>query len=486
MSVEAGECLLVVGPSGSGKSTLALAMAGLVPREFAGVWEGELLVEGADSRVTPPETLSARVGIVFQDPESQLVMERVEDDVAFGLENRDWPLEEMRQRVPEALAATGLRGLERRRPARLSGGQQQRLALAGVLAPSPSILVLDEPTANLDPGGARAFIDRLAALREERRVAIVLIEHRVDLAWPLADRVLALGSDGRPVDLGTPDTVIARSGERLVREGVWLPSEIEASLGRRAGEGQRLPAPARVGSAGDRRPDRGGPLLEATGVWFGYHPGRPVLEGIDLEIGPGERVALRGPNGSGKSTLARLLVGLLRPDAGRIRLAGDAPATLPAADLARRAGFVFQDPELQFLGRAVADEVALGLRADELAGLEDLMGSLGLPLDLFADRSPYTLSGGEQRRLSLACALARQPRLLVLDEPTFGQDRRGVEALLGILAARAAAGTAIVAVTHDDRFAAAFAERVLILEDGRLGAATGTEHGARVVEAAAS
>jgi energy-coupling factor transport system ATP-binding protein len=234
-------------------------------------------------------------------------------------------------------------------------------------------------------------------------------------------------------------------------------------------------------------------VLEAAGVRFGYDPRQPVLDGIDLAIRPGERVALRGPNGSGKSTLARLMVGLLRPDAGRIRLAGGDPARLPAADLARRAGFVFQDPELQFLGRAVADEVALGLRPEERAAVGDLMDSLGLPMAVFGERSPYTLSGGEQRRLSLACALVRHPRLLVLDEPTFGQDRRGVEALLSILAARAAAGTAIVAVTHDDRFAAAFADRTLMLEGGRLRPPAATparrpsrDEGAATVEAAAS
>ncbi len=477
VDVAPGECLLVVGPSGSGKSTLALAMAGLVPREFAGDWSGEMLVEGLDTRTTTPEALSARVGIVFQDPESQLVMERVEDDVAFGLENRGWELPAMRERVPEALASTGLAGLERRRPARLSGGQQQRLALAGVLAPRPSILVLDEPTANLDPDGARAFIDRLAALRAQRGVTIVLIEHRVDLAWPLADRVLALSDEGRIVDQGAPEAVVERSGEQLVRAGVWLPEAVEAAAG--SGRGQRLiPAPGMPGRPASGRPRSAvdawkRPVLEAAGVRFGYDGRQPVLQDIDLVVHPGERVALRGPNGSGKSTLARLLVGLLRPDVGLIRLGGSDPARLAAAELARRAGFVFQDPELQFLGRAVADEVALGLRPEERAGLDGLMESLGLPLTAFGERSPYTLSGGEQRRLSLACALVRDPALLILDEPTFGQDRRGVETLLAILAERAAGGTAILAVTHDDRFAAAFADRTLILEDGRIARAAG-------------
>jgi energy-coupling factor transporter ATP-binding protein EcfA2 len=447
----------VVGPSGSGKSTLALALAGLVPREFAGDWQGELLIEGADTRSTPPEELAARVGIVFQDPESQLVMEHVEDDVAFGLENRGWPRDAMLGRVPEALAAMGLGGLERRRPVRLSGGQQQRLALAGVLAPEPSILVLDEPTANLDPSGAAAFLARLAALRAERRVTIVLIEHRVDLAWPLADRILALGPDGRPIAHGAPDEVLDRFGPSLAAAGIGLPSGVEG------GPPTRVPEPPRT--AGGRE------VLAAAGVSFAYGP-LSVLEEVDLTVRAGERVALRGPNGSGKSTLARLLVGLLRPATGRISLLGDEPTRLRPVELAHRAGFVFQDPELQFIGGTVADEVRAGLRPGELDGVEPLMRSLGLPLESFGDRSPYTLSGGEQRRLSLAIALVRQPGVLILDEPTFGQDRRGVEALLAILEARAGEGTAIVAVTHDERFAAAFADRMLLLEGGRLRAMT--------------
>ena len=169
--------------------------------------------------------MAARVGLVFQDPESQLVMERVEDDVAFGLESRGWPRDAMLARVPEALDEVGLAGLERSRTTKLSGGQQQRLALAGALAPRPGILVLDEPTANLDPPAARAFAARLAALRRSRAVTIVIVEHRVDVAWPIADRVLALGPDGHQIDVGRPTDVLARSRSRLVAAGAWLPDD---------------------------------------------------------------------------------------------------------------------------------------------------------------------------------------------------------------------------------------------------------------------
>jgi energy-coupling factor transport system ATP-binding protein len=445
----------VVGPSGSGKSTLALALAGLVPRELPGEWHGRLTVGATPTTETPPPELATRVGLVFQDPASQLVMERVEDDVAFGLENRGWPASDMHARVPEALAEAGLAGLERRRSTTLSGGQQQRLALAGVLAPRPSVLVLDEPTANLDPPGAEAFVARLARLRAERAATIVLVEHRVDLAWPLADRVLALGRDGRPIDFGAPDDVVDRSGRRMADEGIWLPEATERRLGV---ERQTTLAPAAAGS----------PLLEAADLSFAYVPGRRVLDHVSLCVAAGERVALVGPNGSGKSTLGRLLVGLLRPDAGRVRLRGDDPGRLRAAELARRAGYVFQDPEAQFLTTNVRDEVELGLRGNERGRVPGLMDSLRLPLESFADRSPYTLSGGEQRRLSLACVLVRRPELLVLDEPTFGQDRLAYEGLLEILDERVEAGTAVVAATHDRRLVRDLGGRTMVLDAGRI------------------
>jgi energy-coupling factor transport system ATP-binding protein len=434
-------------------------VAGLVPRELDGAFEGTLEVDGTETRAFEPAALAARVGVVFQDPESQLVMERVEDDVAFGLENRGWLRGRMLARVPEALRDVGLEGFERRRSTRLSGGQQQRLALAGVLASLPGILVLDEPTANLDPDGTAAFFAHLAAIRRRGETTIVLIEHHVDSAWPMADLVLALGRDGQPIDLGRPDEVLGRSGVRMRREGIWLPE--------RAGRGG---FPGDTAVAGSRpvlpAPQPGPPLLEAHGVRFSYEEGEPAVRDIDLVAGPAERIALVGANGSGKSTLGRLLVGLLRPDHGELRLGADEPWGLPSPELARRAGYVFQDPELQFLANRVEDEVMLGLRSDERAVAGDLMDRLGLPLGLFGARSPYRLSGGEARRLSLACVLVRWPQVLVLDEPTFGQDRLGHEALVEILRERLETGTCLFAATHDRRFVEQVADRIVELEAG--------------------
>jgi energy-coupling factor transport system ATP-binding protein len=446
--VEPGQTLLIVGPSGSGKSTLALAIAGLVPRDFDGAFTGSLEVEGVETRTWEPAALSARVGIVFQDPESQLVMEHVEDDIAFGLENRGWHRGRMLARVPEVLREIGLEGFERRRTARLSGGEQQRVALGGVLAALPAILVLDEPTANLDPGGTTDFFARLAAIKAERETTIVLVEHKVDLAWPMADIVLALDREGRPIDLGRPEEVLVRSGVRMRREGIWLPER-----------GAPMPVAGPPVTPGP-------PLIEAHGVRFGYDAHEPILRDIELVASRAERIALVGPNGSGKSTLGRLLVGLLRPDHGTILLGADEPSNLPAAELARRAGYVFQDPETQFLANTVEEEVMLGLRPDERATAGELMERLGLPLGQFGARSPYLLSGGEARRLSLACVLVRWPQVLVLDEPTFGQDRLGHEALVEIIRERLDTGICLFTATHDRRFIEQVAERIIELGSG--------------------
>ena len=449
----AGACLLVVGPSGSGKSTLGLALAGLIPRDVPGEVRGELNVGGLDPRTAAPGIMAARIGIVFQDPGAQLVMERVEDDVAFGLENRAWSRSAMLRRVPKSIAEVGLAGLERRRSNRLSGGEQQRLALSGVLAPRPGILVLDEPTANLDPDGAHAFFGNLERLRSERSTTIVLVEHRVESAWSLADIVLALEGDGVPIDIGAPDEVLRRSGERMAEAGIWVP----LPTGDRP---RQVPRPAQVIG-----PD---PVVTATDLGFAYERGAPVLEKIDIALAAGERIALIGPNGSGKSTLGRLLVGLLSPSTGRVRLGDADPSRLPATILARRAGYVFQDPEAGFLTDTVRDEVMLGLVPDERETAPAMMQRLRLPLEAFGARSPYRLSGGEARRLSLACTLVRRPALLVLDEPTFGQDRLGYDGLLEILRERLDTGVCLVAATHDERLVADIASRVVVLERGRI------------------
>jgi energy-coupling factor transport system ATP-binding protein len=472
LQVEPGAVLLVVGPSGSGKSTLARGIAGLLPEQFPGEWQGSLRAgdvdlagrAGSGIEVLPAATSGLGAGIVFQDPASQLVMERVGDDVAFGLENRAWARAAMRERVPEALAGVGLRGFEDRRSTRLSGGEQQRVATAGVLAPGPGLLVLDEPTAHLDRPGAEAAFRILRSIREREAATIVLVEHRVELAWPLADVVLALDDEGRPIDAGVPAAVLRRSAKKLRDAGIWLPEDdgdVRAPRSKQPRDRQ-----PRDGDQLSTRVLGSEPVLDIVGVRFGYPGSEPVLRSIDLAVRPGERVAIVGRNGSGKTTLLKLALGLLRPLAGQVDLGGRDPRRLSPQQLALLAGFVPQEPELGFLGQSVREEIELGLAPDQIDHAHDLAERLRLPLAELGERSPYRLSGGEQRRLSLVTGLARRPILLALDEPTFGQDRRGHEALVEALADLIGEGSALLAATHDERFVRDATDRRVELADG--------------------
>ncbi|RIV35655.1 ABC transporter ATP-binding protein [Micromonospora radicis] len=443
LRVRHGERVLLLGPSGAGKSTLLAALAGLLP-EDSGEREGSIEIDGR-----PPAQTRERVGIVFQDPQSQLVMARSGDDVAFGLENQGVPAGEIWPRVDEALHRVGFPYHRHRPTAALSGGEQQRLALAGVLALRPDLLLLDEPTANLDPAGAdlvRAAISRAV----DDDTTLILVEHRVADALPLVDRVVVLDAGGGVRVDGPPDAVFTDHGDALAADGVWVP-------------GRQVPA-RRAGNP------PGEVLLTADRL------GQPPrLAATDLAVRAGAALAVLGPNGAGKSTLALLLGGLLKPGTGRLvadaGLAGADARTPPhrwrAPALARRIGSVFQNPEHQFVTGTVFDELALGPRrtgASEAAvrrRVDELLQRLRL--DRLAGANPYTLSGGEARRLSVATALATAPRLLVCDEPTFGQDRRTWRELVDLFAELRDAGHALVAVTHDAEFVAALADRTLTL-----------------------
>ena len=435
LRVERGERVLLLGPSGAGKSTLLAALAGLLAAD-SGESEGTVEVDG-------------RVGIVFQDPETQIVMARAGDDVAFGLENHAVPAAEIWPRVDEALARVGFPYGRDRSTAALSGGEQQRLALAGALALRPDVLLFDEPTANLDPAGADLV---RGALREalDPATTVVLVEHRVAEALPLVDRVVVIEPGGGIRADGPPDEVFATHGVRLAAEGVWVPGHpVE---------------PRRAGA----RPGEG--LLAAERATI-----RGRLPAVDLLVRSGEALAILGANGTGKSTLALLLGGLLKPDGGRIAataaLAGADAATPPhrwrAPALARRIGSVFQDPEHQFVTSTVYDELALGPRRTGLpdAAVKSTVDELlaRLRLERLAGANPYTLSGGEARRLSVATALAAAPALLVLDEPTFGQDRRTWIELVDLLAGLRDEGRGIVTVTHDPDFVSVLADRTVRL-----------------------
>ncbi|HTF07384.1 MAG TPA: ABC transporter ATP-binding protein [Asanoa sp.] len=440
LHIERGERVLLLGPSGAGKSTLLAALAGLLADD-SGEREGTAEVDGLDTRKA-----RERVGIVFQDPATQLVMSRVGDDVAFGLENRAVPRAEIWPRVRQALDAVGF-GHPLDRPTHaLSGGEQQRLALAGVLALRPDLLLLDEPTANLDPVGADLV---RASLRTavSRDTTVIMVEHRLEPVVPFVDRVVVLAPGGGVVASGSPAEVFGAHGAALAADGIWVP-------------GQPLPPPRRaVASPGEV-------LVTADRVAL-----EPRLAPTDLTVRTGEALAVLGPNGAGKSTLALLLGGLLKPTSGRVVassvLAGGDAARPPhrwrAADLTARIGSVFQDPEHQFVASTVRDELAVGPRrlGRPLAVVDELL--VRLHLEQLARANPYTLSGGEARRLSVATALASAPHLLLLDEPTFGQDRRTWIELVALLADLRDEGHGVLAVTHDPAFVEALADQRLEL-----------------------
>ena len=444
LRVSHGERVLLLGPSGAGKSTLLAALAGLLP-EDSGESEGTVEIDGLE-----PVKARERVGIVFQDPQTQLVMARSGDDVAFGLENRGVPAGEIWPRVHEALERVGFPYPIDRRTAALSGGEQQRLALAGVLALRPGLLLLDEPTANLDPPGAGLI--RAAIIRaQDPETTLLLVEHRVADALPLVDRVVVLEPGGGVRADGPPEAIFATHGDRLAAEGVWVP-------------GRPLPRHRAVATPGDL-------LVRAQQLQVQHR-----LPSVSLSARAGEAIAVTGPNGAGKSTLALVLGGLLAPTSGTVDAApGGAPHKWRAAALTQRIGSVFQAPEHQFVTSRVADELALGPRQLGRPDVDATVAELleRLRLTKLAGANPYTLSGGEARRLSVATALATAPRLLVLDEPTFGQDRRTWIELVELLAALRDDGHGIVAVTHDDDFVTALADRTVELGAAPARAAAG-------------
>jgi energy-coupling factor transport system ATP-binding protein len=416
---------------------------------------GSLQVGDVDARAARDRT-----ALLFQDPDAQIVMGRIGDDVAFGLENRCVPTDEIWPRVDTALESVDLRYGRDRPTHALSGGERQRLALAGVLAMQPGLLLLDEPTAHLDPDAAADLRAVLRSVLEARRTTMILVEHRVEESLDLVDRVVVL-TRGAVVADGRPDEVFAAHGAALAEDGVWSPG-IPPAVARRPAAAHTVP------------------LITAREVAFRY-PGSSsdVLRDMDLDVHSAEALAVVGPNGSGKSTLAMVVAGLLGPSRGRVAATdalaagrgGTAPARWRPRDLARAIGTVFQNPEHQFLASTVRDELLLGPRAAgadasaAAAHAEELLDRLGLR-GLEA-ANPFTLSGGEKRRLSVAAALATAPRLLVLDEPTFGQDRRTWEELVALLAAFRANGGGICFVSHDAPFVDALADRRVTIREGR-------------------
>jgi energy-coupling factor transport system ATP-binding protein len=489
-----GERVLLAGASGSGKSTLALCLAGLIPASVDADVTGSVEIGGRPTTAFQPGALAEHVGIVFQDPSSQFTMLAVEDEVAFGLENLGVPASDMPKRVAEALAAVGLGDRADWRIDRLSGGQQQRVALAATLVMRPRVLVLDEPTAHLDPRTATELYEVIHAVCDATGALVVAIEHDVDRVVPRhAGRGLLLDRQGRLVVDSMIGSLFSDSEAALrwQAHGVRLPASTALALalgqtdpdlpvsidqgaawlaGRRWAQ-DRL----RGAAANPTRRSAGKAVLRARGLWqryIGPATSFVALRGVELSVAEGELVALVGANGSGKTTLLRSLTGLLTPDRGEVELDGRPLRDAPPRQIARLVAHVFQNPEAGFVADTVADEIAYGPRAlgwseqeiDQHTRL--LLERFGLTA--LARANPFALSEGQKRRLSVAASLVLGPRVLLLDEPTFGQDRESAQALMDEIRALCDRGLAVVVASHDLGLVSEVADRVVALADGEV------------------
>jgi energy-coupling factor transport system ATP-binding protein len=478
LSLQPGEFCVLAGLSASGKSTLLKAACGLVPHFHGGEFAGRVSVAGLDTREHGPAAIGALAGTVFQDPETQVVMGTVRAELALGLENLGRSPAAVARAIEEVALALGLASLLDRSTHELSGGELQRVALAAALAPRPKLVLLDEPTSQLDPVAGDELIWLLRRLNQEWDTAILLIEHRLERCLAAADRVVVL-EHGRLISDSDPHTFLdwasgacpplqtpaarmfaevglapAPVGVRQARATLRAHALLEPSADEDAdGDGVEarergdtpLP-PARWKLPRRRSHARGGaaPALRMRGVWHEVRDGPSILRGVDLSLEAGERVALLGRNGAGKSTLLRHAGALMHPTRGEIERGG-------------RVALLLQNPGDYFLHERVAEE-ASG-EAIERVGLAAL-----------GERNPRDLSGGERQRLALAIVTDSRdpPAVLALDEPTRGMDRGAKQVLADWLTERRAEGTAVIVATHDVEFAAAFAERVLLLADGRL------------------
>ncbi|GAA1497134.1 ATP-binding cassette domain-containing protein [Paeniglutamicibacter kerguelensis] len=467
LEIHAGQRVLLAGASGAGKSTLLYALAGVLHEDDEAYSSGELLLDGQ-----PASEGRGMVGLMQQDPETQVVQARVGDDVAFGAENLSVPPAEIQRRVVEALDAVGLDVPLDHPTGALSGGQKQRLALAGILAMGPGLVLLDEPTANLDPAGVLEVRDAVIKALDSTGATLLIVEHRLDAWAPYMDRVIVLEPGGGVAHDGSPELLFAPGQVRdeLISAGVWVPGyspTIEAI---------------------DPVPENGPVLLEAKDLSVTRKKGGTVAAGnLDLRITGGNSWCIRGANGAGKSTFALTLGGLLPQASGSLMATGELadgtearPYNWRATELVGRIGSVFQEPEHQFVAATVREELAFGPRLAVKPGTKEPLFDaesieqrvdellLRLRLEHLAEANPFTLSGGEKRRLSVATVLASSPAILILDEPTFGQDANTWRELAMLLREELARGTAIIAVTHDVDFARALgAEEFFISAEPR-------------------
>ncbi|WP_226037379.1 ABC transporter ATP-binding protein [Aquibacillus saliphilus] len=478
------ENLLILGPSGCGKSTLTHCLNGLYPRELDGAMQGDISINGVSANNFASGELSLQVGVVFQDPETQFCMLTVADEVAFGLENKGIATTEMDVRIHEALGLVNMTAYKERVISTLSGGQKQKLALACILALEPEILVLDEPTANLDPKAAKEFIQTLDQLQQKKQFSLIVIEHQLDGWVSLIKRSIMMNTNGQIFFDGILHDGINQHRDRLEKLGIWIPRATKIAL---AIEKQgayffnTLPLtinelasyPISYNGLDKKKTVKADKrlLLKARDISWSKR-NTSIIKQTNIDLYHGQFVAVLGANGSGKSSLSKLLAGIQKPSRGTIHLDDRPMKNWKEKDLRKKIGYVFQNPEHQFIADSVFDEVAFSLRLQEYSEreinnrVEKILNQC--QLTGFDDYHPYTLSQGQKRRLSVATMIVDDQSLLILDEPTFGQDAHSTKQLLHLLVERYNQGTSIVMITHDMDIVHHYADRVLVMEKGHI------------------
>ncbi|MFC1937885.1 ABC transporter ATP-binding protein [Chloroflexota bacterium] len=487
LEVGDGEFVLLVGPSGGGKSTLCRCFNGLVPHFYGGKLAGRVEVEGLDVAQHATAELATRVGMVFQDPENQLVAMDVEREIAFGLENLAFPRDLMARRIEEALDTLGISHLRHRQIHELSGGEKQKVAIASVLALHPGVLVLDEPTSELDPKSAEEVLSIVQRLNDELGITVILIEHRLDRVIQHVDRLIVL-DQGRVVADGDVRQVLDEDYGKIARLGLGIPPVIrlthelkERGIGLdgvplTVKEGRVMLEKAFRSASGAQvkhdDTDEPKPLVEVERLWHAYPEGVTALKGVSLNIGEGEFVAIMGRNASGKTTLVKHFNALLTPTRGNVRIAGVDTRKVSTAELAKTVGFVFQDPNDHLFADTVEEEIAFTLKnlgfhgAEIRLRVDEMLERFGLTG--YGKQYPRSLSGGEKQRVALASVLAARPRLLILDEPTRGMEHGLKGELMTFLNQYRRQGNAVVVVTHDVETVAEHADRVILLSEGEI------------------
>ena len=487
LEIQPGEFMLVTGPSGSGKSSLCRLFNGLIPHFYGGTISGSIEVCGMDTLNASTSMMSTRVGMVFQDPESQVVTSSVEREICFGMENMSFSRELMQAGLKKNLKMLGISSLRNRSTSSLSGGEKQRTIMSSGMALDPDIIVLDEPASGLAPEGIRDLINAVHVCNREKGLTVVVVEHRLETVIEYADRLIVMDRGSIVIDEPAREACYS-DYEKMTRLGIALPGMVDlffrlTRLGYRL---QKQPVSVREGvtvfgdicrpiiefPAGKAPVIPGNAIAVIENLNFDFPGEIKALRNVNLKIFRGEILGILGPNGSGKTSLVKHLNGLLRPASGSVSVKGRDIKAVGVAEMAKTVGMLFQNSDDHFVADTVEDEIAFGLRNQGFT-LKEVENETGSMLSLFdlnsvRDKKPRELSGGQKQRLALASVLVTRPPILVLDEPTRGMDAGLVEQLIEILKDRRQRGDTIILVSHDTGLVARLANRIIYMEDGQI------------------